>query len=107
MKSSVGINVEIPKEKCNDRHCPFHSKLSTHGRIFVGEVIKRNVHKTSTVSWARQAYLPKYERYEKKRTKVKAHIPDCLSIEVGDKVKIMECAPISKTKNFVIVEKLK
>ena len=103
MKSSVGIKAEIPKQACKDKHCPFHSELSTHGRIFTGAVIKKNVHKTASISWGRQIYLPKYERYEKKRTRVKAHIPDCLNIIVGNKVRIMECAPISKTKHFVIV----
>jgi len=103
MKSSVGIKVEIPKQVCKDKHCPFHSELSTHGRIFDGIIIKKNVHKTANISWNRQIYLQKYERYEKKRTRVKAHIPECLSVDVGTKVRIMECAPISKTKHFVIV----
>lgn len=107
MKTAIGLQVEIPKNKCIDKHCPFHSELSTHGRVFVGEIIKRNVHKTATVSWQRSAYISKYERYEKKRTRVTVHIPDCMDIKVGDKVKIMECTPISKTKNFVIVEKIK
>ncbi|MBU0962704.1 MAG: 30S ribosomal protein S17 [Nanoarchaeota archaeon] len=99
--------VKTEAVNCNDQHCPFHSTLSTRGRVFVGNVIKRNVHKTATVSWPRTFYLTKYERYEKRRSKVKVHIPDCLNINVGDKVKIIECSPISKTKNFVIIEVLK
>lgn len=107
MKTSIGLKIEAPKKACQDKHCPFHSQLSTHGTIFVGEVIKKNVHKTATISWQRPFYLTKYERYEKRRSRIKVHIPDCMEINIGDKVKAIECTPISKTKNFVIIEKLK
>ena len=100
-------NTQEVKVDCKDQHCPFHSSLKTHGRIFIGEVLKKNVHKTATIFWQRTYYLTKYERYERRRTKIKVHIPDCMEINVGEKVKAIECSPISKTKNFVIIEKLK
>ena len=62
--------------------------------------------KTCVVEWARKKYIPKYERYEQRRTKIKVHNPSCIDAKEGDIVKIMECRPISKTKNFVIIEKL-
>ncbi len=78
--------------------------LSLRGRTFEGEVVSDKMHKTVTVIWERRAYVPKYERYEKRRTRVKAHNPDNINAKVGDIVVIKETRPISKTKNFVVVE---
>ena len=93
-------------EKCNDTHCAVHKRLFTRGREFVGTVINARAQKTATVEWERRRYLPKYERYMKARTRVKVHSPECMKIEKGDIVKIAETRPISKTKHFVIVERL-
>ncbi len=46
----------------------------------------------------------KYNRYIKKRTKLKAHNPSCVNANKGDVVTIMECRPLSKTKKFVVLE---
>jgi small subunit ribosomal protein S17 len=51
--------------------------------------------------------IAKYERYEKRRSKIHAHNPSCLDAKAGDRVKIAECRPISKTKSYVVVEVLK
>jgi len=106
MKKTIGIDVKIPDKKCNDKHCPFHGNLTTHGRVFNGTVVSDRMSKSVTVMWDRTIYMLKYERYEKKRSKIKAHNPECLNVKQGDKVKIMQCRPISKTKHFVVVEKL-
>ncbi len=50
--------------------------------------------------------MQKYERYEKKRTKLHVHNPECIDANIGDIVRIAETRPISKTKNFVIIENL-
>tara|TARA_Y100000310_G_scaffold138289_2_gene137223 strand:+ start:30130 stop:30468 length:339 start_codon:yes stop_codon:yes gene_type:complete len=96
--------ITKPKDSCSDKQCPFHGTLSVHGREFVGEVISDVFHKTVTIEFARQFYLPKYERYEKRRTRIKAHVPPCLSVKKGVSLRIVETRPISKTKNFVAVE---
>ncbi|MBU1850224.1 MAG: 30S ribosomal protein S17, partial [Nanoarchaeota archaeon] len=62
------------------------------------------MHKTVTVEWERRKYIPKYERYEKRRSKVKAHNPNCIKAQEGDLVVIKEVRPISKSKNFVVME---
>lgn len=49
--------------------------------------------------------IRKYERYEKRTSKIHAHNPPCINAQAGDTVKIMECRPLSKTKSFVVVEK--
>lgn len=83
------------------------TKLSLRGRQFVGNIVSAKAQKTVVVEWTRMCYVTKYERYEKKKTKLKAHVPDEFKVNVGDKVKIVETRPISKTKNFVIVEIMK
>lgn len=91
---------------CGDRNCPIHGDLKTRGRIFVATVMKSGSQKTSTVALERSHYIPKYERYEKRRTKLHVHNPPCINAKAGDVVNIAECRPLSKTKKFVITEKV-
>ena len=108
MKSkNIGLGLTKPVADCKDRHCPFHGDLKVRGRIFKGRVVKKVMNKTVTVEWPRLFYLSKYERFEKRRTRVKAHNTPCMNAEVGDEVRIMESRPISKTKNFVVIEVIK
>lgn len=92
---------------CTDKHCPVHKKVSLRGRTLVGNVIKTAMHRTAKVRIERLFKIPKYERYEKRVSIIKAHNPDCLNVKIGDRVRMTEVRPISKTKNFVIVEVLK
>jgi small subunit ribosomal protein S17 len=105
-EKSTGIEVSFPKEKCDDKNCPFHGELKVRGRIFKGKVVSRDTHRTAIIRWERQHYIPKYERYEKRKSKVSAHNPHCIDAQVGEEVKIIETKPISKTKHFVIIEKI-
>lgn len=59
--------------------------------------------KTAVFDLERRVYLPKYERYEKRSTRIKAHVPEGMEIEDGDVVTIQETRQLSKTKNFVII----
>jgi len=103
---NIGFGIKAPEAECNDKKCPFHGTLPIRGRIFVGTVVNDKMKVSPTVEWERTIYVPKYERYKKGRTKVKVHNPPCIGAKLGDKVKIAECRPISKTKNFVIVERI-
>jgi len=78
--------------------------LSGRGRKFTGTVVSDKMSKTVSVMWESRKYIPKYERYEKKRTKVKAHNPEEIDAKKGDIVIIEETRPISKTKNFIVIE---
>ena len=40
------------------------------------------------------------------KTRVHAFNPLCINAKEGDTVKIIECRPLSKTKNFVVIEKI-
>lgn len=92
------------RTKCEDKKCPNHGTIKLRGRIFKGKVVSDKAKNTVKVEFQRLCYLPKYERYEKKRTRIQAHKPACIKVEEGDIVIISECRPISKTKNFVIIE---
>lgn len=92
--------------ECKDNKCAVHGGIRTRGRKFTGIVISASAQKTATIEWKRKHYIPKYERYETRITRVKAHNPDCIDAEKGDIVEIAECRKLSKTKSFVILRKL-
>jgi len=89
---------------CNDANCPFHGSLKLRGRTFSGTVTSAKMNKSVVIEWGRIHYIPKYERYEKRKTKIKAHLPECIQAKEGDKVTIQECRKISKTKAFCVVK---
>jgi small subunit ribosomal protein S17 len=59
--------------------------------------------KTVTVVLERQVKHPLYAKYIKRSTKVHAHDENGECRE-GDVVRIAECRPLSKTKNWKVVE---
>jgi small subunit ribosomal protein S17 len=99
--------TKIEKEivECKDRLCHKHGdrKLKLRGRTFEGVVVKKLAGRV-TIQFERMLKLPKYERYEKRRTKIHARLPDCMKSEVaiGDLVQISETRPISKMIHFVV-----
>lgn len=103
---NIGLKVKVPSKKSEDKNDPFFGKLGVRGRILTGKIISMNSPKTAKVEFDRILQIKKYERHEKRRTRLLVHTPDSLSVEVGDFVRFVECRPISKTKNFVIVERL-
>ncbi|HLC32800.1 MAG TPA: 30S ribosomal protein S17 [Candidatus Nanoarchaeia archaeon] len=81
-------------------------EVKTRGRTFTGVVVAARMQLTAIVEWQRRKYVSKYERFENRRTRVKVHNPKSINAKTGDIVRIMECRPISKTKKFIITEKL-
>ena len=73
----IGIDVASPKMECNDPNCPFHGSLPVRGQVIDGVVAT-----------------------------VKMNASPCLGLKVGDKVRIAECRPLSKTVSFVVIEKV-
>ena len=91
--------------KCKDRLCPKHGdkKLKLRGRTFDGEVVRKLPGRV-TIQFERMLKIPKYERYEKRKTKIHARLPDCMEddVAVGDLIQIAETRPISKMIHFVV-----
>jgi len=82
-------------------------KITPRGRILVGKVIKKDISKTATVQVEHTHFIRKYERQETRRSKIRVHNPENIKAKIGDKVKIQETRPISKTKHFIITEIIK
>jgi len=82
-------------------------KITPKGRILIGKIIKKDVFRTATVLVNHLHFIRKYERYEKRISKIHVHNPEGINAQVGDKVKIQETRPISKTKHFIIIQVIK
>ena len=95
------------KQICNDKLCPKHGQISLRGRSFKGKVISK-FPKRIAIEFERTIYIPKYERYSKRKTKLHARLPECMTndINVGDYIEIKECRPISKIIHFIVVGKV-
>jgi Ribosomal protein S17 len=76
------------------------------GGIFVGRVTSNSMDKSATVRWEHAEKIPKFERYERRNTKISAHVPEGTDVEEGDQVKVGETRQISKTKSHVVMEVL-
>ena len=66
-------------------------------------VLSNKMDKTIIVSDERRIQHPIYKKFYKKTTKFAAHDPEN-KCDIGDKVKIMETRPLSKTKRWRLVE---
>ncbi len=80
--------------------------IRLHGKEFVGKVISDKMQKTVVVEWERRRLVRKFERYERRFSRVYAHNPGAISAKIGDTVRVKETRPLSKTKHFVVVEVL-
>ncbi|MFH1012972.1 MAG: 30S ribosomal protein S17 [Thermoplasmatota archaeon] len=103
---NIGINVTPPEKTCTDQYCPFHGTLSVRGHMITGVVASTKMHHSIIVKREYTHLVPKFERYEKRTSLYPAHCPPCLDVQVGDKIRIAECRPLSKTVSFVAIEKL-
>lgn len=102
---NIGLRFKPPPKTCDDKLCPFHGGLKVHRRTLTGTVASSKMKGTVTVERDYLHYVPKYMRYERRRSRIMAHSPPCLEVREGDKVTIAECRPISKEVSFVVVEK--
>jgi small subunit ribosomal protein S17 len=103
---AIGLNVPEPEAACDDANCPFHGSLSVRGQTLEGTVDSTEMTKTVIVEREYDVRVQKYDRYMKRRSRVPAHHPPCLDLSVGDRVRIAETRPLSKTKSHVVVERL-
>lgn len=71
-------------------------------RRIVGVVTSDKAQKTITVEIGRLVRHVAYGKYLRRRTSVHAHDED-RQAKVGDRVELMECRPISKTKTWRLV----
>jgi small subunit ribosomal protein S17 len=72
-------------------------------RTVEGRVVSNKMQKTVTVLVERQVKHGLYGKYIKRSTKLHAHDEEGKCQE-GDVVRVTECRPLSKTKNWRVVE---
>lgn len=102
----MALALKKPKKTCNDRNCPFHGSLPIRGRVFDGVIVSAKMDKTVIVERDYLHYVPKFMRYERRYSYIPSHNPPCIDAKEGDRVRIAECRPISKTVSFVVIEKM-
>ncbi len=102
----IGVDAKPPEKECNDPNCPWHGNLKVRGQMMEGVVVSDKMKNTVVVEREYLRYVKKYERYEKRRRRYHVHNPPCIDAKVGDKVRFMECRPLSKTVSFVVIEKI-
>ena len=85
---------------------PIHADVALRGYKFKGIVVSDKMRNSVVVERPFMRKIQKYERYEKRRTRVSAHNPECIKAKKGDMVMVQECRPLSKSKSFVVMEKI-
>jgi small subunit ribosomal protein S17 len=101
-----GISGNLFKEKMVEDQVV---KVKSGKKEFVGIVKSDKMNKTIVVAVETTALHPLYKKYVKRIKKVKAH-DETNEAKVGDRVRVMECRPISKEKCWkltAIVERAK
>ena len=79
------------------------SDNNTQLRTVEGRVVSNKMDKTVTILVERQVKHALYGKYIRRSTKLHAHDADNACNE-GDLVRVAECRPLSKTKNWRVVE---
>ncbi|GHE93877.1 30S ribosomal protein S17 [Thalassotalea profundi] len=77
--------------------------MSDKIRTLQGRVISDKMDKSITVLIERRVKHPIYGKFITRSTKLKAH-DETNQCNAGDVVTIRECAPISKSKNWTLVD---
>jgi small subunit ribosomal protein S17 len=74
-------------------------------RELIGDVISNKMEKTVVVEVQRTVQHPMYGKVIRQRTRFKAH-DEKKECHVGDRVRLVECRPLSKEKHWKVVEVL-
>ncbi|MEM2021938.1 MAG: 30S ribosomal protein S17 [Zestosphaera sp.] len=106
----IGIvfeGLQPPVEECEDPKCPWHGNLKIRGALLVGSVVKLRAKKMVVVEREHLVYVSKYKRYERRRSRIHARVPACISLALGDQVLIGETRPLAKSVAWVVLGRIK
>jgi len=78
-------------------------KAKSRKKEFIGMVKSNKMEKTIVVTIETLTLHPLYKKYIKRAKKVKAH-DENNEAKIGDRVRVIECRPISKEKCWKLVE---
>ncbi|MCD6324170.1 MAG: 30S ribosomal protein S17 [Desulfurococcales archaeon] len=107
---NVGIKypgLRPPEKTCDDPFCPWHGHIKVRGGLLEGKIIKARMRNTVVVEREYLVYVKKYMRYERRRSRIHAHLPPCIDASVGDIVLIGETRPIAKSVSWVVLGVIK
>ena len=102
--STAGLSVVPPKRSCDDQSCPFHGHVKVRGRLLTGRVVSTAGKSFVVIQMEYLHKVSKFNRSERRRSRLNAHLSPCLDVKEGDTATIAECRPLSKTISFVVVE---
>ena len=71
-------------------------------RVLQGVVVSDKADKTVSVRVERRVMHPLYKKFIRRSKKYSAHDPEN-SFKIGDRVRIQECRPISKSKRWEVL----
>ncbi|MBS3116174.1 30S ribosomal protein S17 [Candidatus Woesearchaeota archaeon] len=102
------LGVEAPQKAYDpvnyDKKCPFTGEITVKKELLRGKVIKKDTNKSATIEWLSHFYVPKYERFEMRRSRLRVHNPPSVNADVGQEVLVARTRPLSKTKHHVILK---
>ncbi|KAI9071965.1 hypothetical protein K1719_046067 [Acacia pycnantha] len=96
---SIGLGFKTPREAIEGTYidkCPFTGSVSIRGRVIAGTCHSAKMTRTIIVGRNYLHFVKKYQRYEKRRSNIPAHMSPCFRVK-GDYVIIGRCRPLSKT----------
>ena len=99
---TAGATAEQAVEPAADAAAGSTPEQKTVRRVF-GHVVSNGADKTVSVSIERVVRHPVYGKYIRRTTRVMAHDEDN-ACQLGDRVAIAECRPVSKRKSWRVVE---
>lgn len=112
MSRNIGIPGVVPPkiktEECQDQSCPFHGNTRIRGKITQGIIVSKKSKNTVIIRRDYVQFIKKFQRYERRNTRLACHVPECLiqEVDIGDLVKVGESRKISKTKAFIVLSKI-
>ena len=77
--------------------------VKNNKKVFVGEVVSDKMDKTIVVKIVRPRLHSIYRKYVMTTKKIKAH-DEKNEAHMGDKVRVIECRPVSRDKRWNLVE---
>lgn len=84
-----------------------HGSLRVRGMVITGKVVSTKMKKSVVVERDLLRPVSKYKRRAKIKSKLHAHLPECIKTDLGDEVEIGQTRKLSKTKGWVVLKVIK
>ncbi|MBI5619421.1 30S ribosomal protein S17 [Candidatus Gottesmanbacteria bacterium] len=79
--------------------------MANEQKGFIGTVVSTSMTKTVTVAVTHVRRHPLYKKQVRRTRRYAAH-NESMALSVGDTVRIVSTRPVSKTKHFIVKEKI-